>query len=394
MSRLCYEGRCDHCSDVDSDAEIENEIDNLIELGTDSEPEVPQVSPDPDELQAARLILELGQTVQSSGRCSRPPDLQEQGDLGDGKKAAQTSAPQVSSNPQQFPVARQILESWRNALSSERYSPPSSLQKLDDLRDGKQAVQFSAPQVSQNLEVLAAASSSLESGGTAQSSGHCNPPPDVQELDSLRDGRQMVQTSSLPERKIQIWVVGHSFVCDASKQSKAHERSSFPRPVEIHWMGDKDLCWPGFLPFMTSAIEKQGPPDILVVHLGDGDLGKGKSLDLLISIREDFKLLHSKWPTVKLCWSDFIPRVSWERGVISVPVITRVMKKLNRAIYNIVSALGGMAIKHPLITVDKAHLYTLDGDHLTDEGLWLFIEQIYWKLGGLVRTIGGEQCVR
>ncbi|XP_075054818.1 uncharacterized protein LOC142140804 isoform X2 [Mixophyes fleayi] len=368
MSRLCYEGRCDHCSDVDSDAEIENEIDNLIELGTDSEPEVPQVSPDPDELQAARLILELGQTVQSSGRCSRPPDLQEQGDLGDGKKAAQTSAPQVSSNPQQFPVARQILESWRNALSSERYSPPSSLQKLDDLRDGKQAVQFSGLTVAP--EMCSAHDGSFRSDMALEGpASYCG--------SDGESGRMVLGTP------LQIWIIGHSFVHWAALHLAARDTAVFPHPVDVSWLGQQGLRWSGFKGLLTREIARRGVPHILVIHLGGDDFGHLKSVELTRRIELDLAWVHASWPSLLLCWSDIVPRQVWQ-SFSDGRVVDRSRKKVNSVVARFIRSLGGIRIEHPLIRFQNPGLYMPDGVHLTEEGLGLFIGEIYGSLVSVV----------
>ncbi|XP_075065678.1 uncharacterized protein LOC142152682 [Mixophyes fleayi] len=189
-------------------------------------------------------------------------------------------------------------------------------------------------------------------------------------------------------KKTRIWVVGHSFIFWAAKHRIAERWSGFTHPVDIRWLGKRGMVWAALIPTLGEEIEEHGTPDIVVVHLGGNDVGKGKSLDLIINIREDLAQIHARWPSMKICWSNIIPRLSW-RSSIPPATLIKVVKKVNGYARQNIRGLKGVVISHPGLTVDKRHLFRADGVHLSPEGTVLFIERIFSELKGLVLSLGG-----
>ncbi|XP_075054589.1 uncharacterized protein LOC142140697 [Mixophyes fleayi] len=189
-------------------------------------------------------------------------------------------------------------------------------------------------------------------------------------------------------KKTRIWVVGHSFIFWAAKHRIAESLSGFTHPVDIRWLGKRGMVWAALIPTLREEIEVHGTPDIVVIHLGGNDVGKGKSLDLIINIREDLAQIHARWPSMKVCWSNIIPRLSW-RSSIPPATLIKVVKKINGYARQNIRGTQGVVISHPGLTVDKRHLFRADGVHLSPVGTVLFIERIFSELKGLVFSLGG-----
>ncbi|XP_075052446.1 uncharacterized protein LOC142139068 isoform X5 [Mixophyes fleayi] len=195
-------------------------------------------------------------------------------------------------------------------------------------------------------------------------------------------------TSAQSGLKINIWIMGHSFVYWASKHHLANEWSNFPCPVDIKWMGKRGLCWPFLLSWLEEELAKSQHPDIIVLHLGGNDVGKTKSLALIISIREDLRAIRARWPTIGICWSNIVPRLYW-RFPIRPSTLTRLLRKINSVTGKLVRELGGVEIFHPSIKADNTHLFRPDGVHLNKEGMGFFIREIYEQLGSWFCARGG-----
>ncbi|XP_075065136.1 uncharacterized protein LOC142152406 [Mixophyes fleayi] len=189
-------------------------------------------------------------------------------------------------------------------------------------------------------------------------------------------------------KKTRIWVVGHSFIFWAAKHRIAERWSGFTHPVDIRWLGKRGMVWAALIPKLGEEIEVHGTPDIVVIHLGGNDVGKGKSLDLIINIREDLAQIHARWPSMKVCWSNIIPRLSW-RSSIPPATLIKVVKKINGYARQNIRGMQGVVISHPGLTVDKRHLFRADGVHFSPVGTVLFIERIFSELKGLVFSLGG-----
>ncbi|XP_075039264.1 uncharacterized protein LOC142099582 isoform X2 [Mixophyes fleayi] len=171
-----------------------------------------------------------------------------------------------------------------------------------------------------------------------------------------------------------VWIIGHSFVFWAAGHPRSNVIPNHEGTV-IRWLGRRGLNWPDLVPWLGRLIRQHGPPNILVVHAGGNDLGKGKSLELIIAIREDLRRIHEAWPHIIIGWSALIPRLAW-RTTIPLKKMTVMVRKLNSTIRKIVRSMGGLVINHPGLGVESPQLFRSDGVHLTEEGMGFFIDSI------------------
>ncbi|XP_075064503.1 uncharacterized protein LOC142152106 [Mixophyes fleayi] len=198
---------------------------------------------------------------------------------------------------------------------------------------------------------------------------------------SVGDGNPAPAGDGVPAKVV--WIIGHSFIFWAAGHPGSKVIPNHGSTV-IRWWGKRGLGWPDIIPWLTRLIRQQGPPDVLVVHAGGNDLGKGKSLDLIIVIREDLRRIHEAWPDIIIGWSALIPRLAW-RTTIPLKKMTVMVRKLNSAIRKVVRSLGGIVIDHPGLGVESPHLFRRDGVHLNEEGMRLFIDRI---CGGVAACFG------
>ncbi|XP_075056297.1 uncharacterized protein LOC142141578 [Mixophyes fleayi] len=171
-----------------------------------------------------------------------------------------------------------------------------------------------------------------------------------------------------------VWIMGHSFVFWAAGHPRSNSMPNHEGTV-IRWLDKRGLGWPDLVPWLARLIKQHGPPNILVVHAGSNDLGKGKSLELIISIREDLRQIHEAWPHIIIGWLALIPRLAW-RTTIPLKKMTVMVRKLNSAIRKVVRSMGGVVINHPGLGVESPQCFRRDGVHLTEEGMGLFIDSI------------------
>ncbi|XP_075058309.1 uncharacterized protein LOC142143926 [Mixophyes fleayi] len=187
---------------------------------------------------------------------------------------------------------------------------------------------------------------------------------------------------------ISVWVLGHSYIFWASRHPLSRNCHWLADNVHIRWIGKRGLKWDNLLPLLSEEILSCGVPDVLVVHAGGNDVGQIKTLEFIIRIREDTYAMSNRWPNIKLCWSCIVPRRHWRSGMPAINIGAAVCK-INQVASKIFCSVGGSVIKHPLLIVESPFLYRFDGVHLSDEGVRLFIDQLFWRLRGVVRSVVG-----
>lgn len=70
----------------------------------------------------------------------------------------------------------------------------------------------------------------------------------------------------------------------------------------IEWLGLRGMRWPALLPLLMKG--RQIPhPQILLIHLGENDLGLMNGKALIIQTREDLACLLDAWPGVYIIFS-------------------------------------------------------------------------------------------
>ncbi|KAJ7329625.1 hypothetical protein JRQ81_015799, partial [Phrynocephalus forsythii] len=71
------------------------------------------------------------------------------------------------------------------------------------------------------------------------------------------------------------------------------------------------MRWVAFIPMLWKKLKSEGPPDLLVIQIGENDLVSQKSLDLALSIKAGIELIHDCYPRIHIMWSDLLERRCW-----------------------------------------------------------------------------------
>ncbi|XP_075062269.1 uncharacterized protein LOC142150961 isoform X2 [Mixophyes fleayi] len=175
---------------------------------------------------------------------------------------------------------------------------------------------------------------------------------------------------------LRIWVLGHSYIHWARLHRAAKDTSLFKGAMVVQWIGRRGLRWSGFRHLLSSYVVVQGVPQVLVIHLGGNDIGGCKSVDLILRIQEDLAWVQASWPSLVICWSDIVPRMAW-RAFPEGRVADGVRRKINSVVSRFLRSMGGWRIVHPSIRYQSPSLYRGDGVHLSDEGMVIFVRDIY-----------------
>ncbi|XP_077790728.1 uncharacterized protein LOC144328932 [Podarcis muralis] len=182
------------------------------------------------------------------------------------------------------------------------------------------------------------------------------------------------EEESEPSR-LRIWLVGHSIVhwakFHALRTGLGGNLSLHPR-VELVWIARRGMRWSEFKPVVMARAAAEGPPDALVIQLGENDLAYRKAIDLRWHIFDDLTELVIAYPHVTIIWSSLLERRTW-RDCVSPVGVNKARKVLERAVGRRVADLGGFVIRHPSIQFSNEALYRRDGVHLSDAGneVWL-----------------------
>lgn len=184
-----------------------------------------------------------------------------------------------------------------------------------------------------------------------------------------------------------VWIMGHSYVCWGARRGDARrdgrQLGFDKREVYIKWLGVPGMLWSRLLPEVKKHALREGPPDVLILHLGGNDLSIRSMVDISRDIKGDVWRLMELFPKTIVLWSDMVARTSW-RMARSVEGVNRARKKINRDISKFMVRNGCLAIRHPELEFETWRYLRVDWVHLNDVGLDL------WMLGlqdGIQRAI-------
>lgn len=184
-----------------------------------------------------------------------------------------------------------------------------------------------------------------------------------------------------------VWIMGHSYVCWGARRGDARwegrQLGFDKREVYIKWLGIPGMLWGRLLPEVQKYALREGPPDVLVLHVGGNDLGIRSMVDITRDIKGDLWHLIELFPKTIFIWSDMVARTSW-RMARSVEGVNRARKKINREVSKFMVRNGALAIRHPELEFETWRYLRPDGVHLNDVGIDL------WNLGlqeGIQRAI-------
>ncbi|KAJ7329210.1 hypothetical protein JRQ81_015384 [Phrynocephalus forsythii] len=203
------------------------------------------------------------------------------------------------------------------------------------------------------------------------------------------------QRGSTPGSCVRVLVYGHSFVYWASKFAirSGHGRDlGLGQWAEFLWKGKRGMSWHAFLT-VTLSDRPDTLPNIVVVHLGGNDLTRMSGKSLILKIIDDLRAFHRTHPLVRVVWSAIIPRLHW--GPYHHPQkMHKTRKGVNREVARVVQAEMGSVIWHSNITARDPTLFRLDGVHLSDKGLDIFLQNLKEGLSAELFSCGvkSRQC--
>ena len=174
-----------------------------------------------------------------------------------------------------------------------------------------------------------------------------------------------------------VWIFGHSLVDWAEKRAKSPEfgmqLGMDPNSVRVWWKGVQGMTWDQLVPQLHQLKLNWPNPDLLLIHLGDNDINKSTTEDLLSAIKRDLTSIHSIFPRCRIVWSDILPRRFWKDGSGIIEDVDGSVNTLcgtiNRRVHSIVAELGGSAVTHESI---GSGLYRPNGIHLSKRGIDTF----------------------
>lgn len=128
---------------------------------------------------------------------------------------------------------------------------------------------------------------------------------------------------------------------------------------------------------MDHHLRVQPPPEVLLIQLGSNDLATIKGKELIELIRLEILRLRTLFPHTKLIWSEILPRRYWHFADNQVAVeICR--KRVNNAVKRIFLSdiENGCVIRHPNIMYIEKSLFRMDGVHLSEVGIDVYLNNI------------------
>lgn len=145
------------------------------------------------------------------------------------------------------------------------------------------------------------------------------------------------------------------------------------------------MLWGDLIPTIERLLDDQPPPDFILIQLGSNDLGSRTGTSLILNIEIDLLRLNVLLPSTKIIWSEILQRRYWHRAM-NGKAIEKARKRVNLAVKNIVSSIGGYTIRHCNIRAREIYLYRNDGTHLSDAGLRIYLNTIQGALESFLTT--------
>ena len=176
-----------------------------------------------------------------------------------------------------------------------------------------------------------------------------------------------------------VWIVGHSFVKWAGKHAgSAHYGKDLGMSqfgVTVTWQGKSGMLW-GELRAVLNGMRRGGTcPDVLVIHLGENDLVREKSLAIVKAMKEDLRDIGRFWSGTYIMWCVWMPRRAW-RGARRPAAIDKARKKMNREMKKFCQEKRMGLIENPEIAYVDKGFFRQDGVHLSRLGLECYIFRI------------------
>ncbi|XP_053157780.1 uncharacterized protein LOC128347333 [Hemicordylus capensis] len=193
---------------------------------------------------------------------------------------------------------------------------------------------------------------------------------------------------------VRVLLCGHSLVFWAYKRASASRfgtQLGLGQQSRVSWLGMQGMLWGQLLPTLLDYVYRCSCPDILVVHLGENDLGKRSGLSIIQQASSDFGSLRDRFPGMRIVWVEWLQRRVW-RGVHSLRGVERARRKASKAIGRLVLEDGGWVLAQPSLSASLPHLFRPDGVHLSVQGCDLYLSNIQRGLGEVVGEWWGRKA--
>ncbi|XP_053162519.1 uncharacterized protein LOC128349727 isoform X2 [Hemicordylus capensis] len=187
---------------------------------------------------------------------------------------------------------------------------------------------------------------------------------------------------------VRVLICGHLLVFWAFKRASTSQwgiQLGLGRRASVYWLGLRGMVWSQLLPAIWDHLGSFPGPDVLVLHLGENDLGKQTGLSLVQQVSSNFSTLEGLLLGLCIVWVSWLQRKVW-RGVQCVRGIERERRKASAAIGRLVVADGGVVLGQPGISAHFPQLFRPDGVHLSEAGCDLYLQNIWM---GLVEFLEG-----
>ncbi|XP_053145296.1 uncharacterized protein LOC128342232 isoform X1 [Hemicordylus capensis] len=189
---------------------------------------------------------------------------------------------------------------------------------------------------------------------------------------------------------VRVLVCGHSLVFWAFKRTSTSQwgtQLGFGKRALVYWLGMRGILWGQLLPAIQDHLAKFPEPDIIVIHLGENDLGRRTGLSLVQQASSDLAILQGWIPGIRILWVNWLQRRVWQ-GVQNVLGIEKARCKSSTAIGKLVRAAGGEVLRQPGLSARFPELFHPDGVHLSEVGCDLYLSNIRKRLAEFVERYG------
>ena len=132
------------------------------------------------------------------------------------------------------------------------------------------------------------------------------------------------------------------------------------------------------------------PPNLMVVHLGGNDLTVRKGKSLILDIIHDLQTLKDRFPSLRILWSNVIPWLVW-RPDCERSQIDHSRQGVNWEIGRAVRSGLDAVIQHPDITIHQLKTFRVDGVHMSDLGMDIFLRDLQGGLQAEIFGLGGRR---
>ncbi|XP_069601439.1 uncharacterized protein [Ranitomeya imitator] len=187
-----------------------------------------------------------------------------------------------------------------------------------------------------------------------------------------------------------VWIVGHSYIYWAARRAELGPggRSLGFNDVDVLWSGLRGMMWSQVLPEVVHIARVASSPTIVVIHAGGNDLASSPLAELLTLIRSDMDKFPSFFQSMRLVWSEVIPRLVW-RGARELNAMERSRRTLNQRISRFVRFKNGVVVRHHRLEGDNSGFLLPDGVHLNEAGLDIFLDGIREGVVQAMHSWGG-----